>query len=366
MKKINLNLTSYGYPVIFLKNSDLYGQIKRFIAKKKVFIISDTVVGSLYLKDFKNLLEKEGILVHSYVFKAGEEQKSIKTLSEIIAYAVSSGIDRQYVVIALGGGVVGDISGFFASVYMRGLKYIQIPTTLLAMVDSSIGGKTAVNTESGKNIAGTFYQPLCVLINTEFLRTLDSRQLKNGMAEVIKYAVSFDKDFFEKLKDIFKKAVISQKDFDFIIYKSCKYKCEIVEKDEKETKGIRELLNFGHTFAHALETVTGYKNFLHGEAVVLGMIFVSKLAEKINFAKKGTCEELKQLLCSCGYELTVKLNKKPEQILNLMKRDKKSVSNKIKFVLPEKIGKIKAKIEVDDKIVINLIKDVLNEKNTCN
>jgi 3-dehydroquinate synthase len=140
---------------------------------------------------------------------------------------------------------------------MSGLKYIQVPTTLLAMVDSSVGGKTGVNTESGKNIIGTFYQPQCVLINTKFLHTLNSRHLKNGMAEVIKYAVSFDVKFFRKLKLIFEKAVISEKDFENIIYKSCRFKADIVRKDEKETKGLRELLNFGHTFAHALETVTG-------------------------------------------------------------------------------------------------------------
>lgn len=359
MKKINLKLTQ-SYPIIFLKGlSELSLILKGYLQQKKVLIISDTNVAEFYLDTVKALLTKDNILVHSYVFKAGEKQKTIKTLSDIIDYAMSVGIDRQYVVIALGGGVVGDIAGFFASVYMRGLKYIQLPTTLLAMVDSSIGGKTAVNTETGKNIAGTFYQPQCVLINPQFLHTLNSRHLKNGMAEVIKYAVSFDDKFFQQLKLIFNKSIISEQDFAYIIYKSCKYKADIVQEDEKETKGIRDLLNFGHTFAHALETVTKYKKFLHGEAVVLGMIFVCKLAEKISYAKKGTAEILEDMLINAGFNTKINIKYDHEKFLKVMKRDKKSISKKIKFVLPQRIGSIKSQIEVDDKTVLNLLKEVL-------
>lgn len=359
MKQINLKLMQ-SYPIIFLKDlDDLSLNIRTYLQQQKVFIISDTNVAEFYLNTVKALLTKDNILVHSYVFKAGEKQKTIKTLSDIINYAMSVGIDRQYVVIALGGGVVGDIAGFFASVYMRGLKYIQLPTTLLAMVDSSIGGKTAVNTDTGKNIVGTFYQPQCVLINAKFLHTLNSRHLKNGMAEVIKYAVSFDYKFFGQLKLIFNKSIISEKDFENIIYKSCKYKADIVQTDEKETKGIRELLNFGHTFAHALETITKYKKFLHGEAVVFGMIFVCKLAEKISYAKNGTTEILEDMLIDAGFKTKINVKYNADKFFAIMKRDKKSISNKIKFVLPQKIGLIKSQIEVDDKTVLNLLKEVL-------
>ncbi|MDD5021328.1 MAG: 3-dehydroquinate synthase [Endomicrobiaceae bacterium] len=359
MKQINLKV-SKSYPIVFLKNlEDLSLNLGMHLQQQKVFIVSDTNVAKFYLDSIKTLLAEDKILVHSYVFKAGEEQKTLGTLSRIIKYAVSVGIDRQYTVIALGGGVVGDIAGFFASVYMRGLKYIQVPTTLLAMVDSSVGGKTAVNTDSGKNIVGTFYQPECVLINTKFLQTLNSRHLKNGMAEVIKYAVSFDDKFFQQLKLIFNKSVISEKDFENIIYKSCKYKADIVQMDEKETKGIRELLNFGHTFAHALETITEYKKFLHGEAVVFGMIFVSKLAETISYAKKGTTKILEDILIDAGFDIKINSNYNADRFFAIMKRDKKSISNKIKFVLPKKIGNIKSKIEVDDKTVLNLLKEVL-------
>jgi len=359
MKQINLKV-SHGYPIIFLNNfNDLSAQLKKYLIQKKVFIISDTNVAAFYLSKIEGSLKKEKIDVKSYVFKAGEERKNIKILTDIVKYAMNSGIDRQHTVIALGGGVVGDIAGFFASVYMRGLKYIQVPTTLLAMVDSSVGGKTGVNTESGKNIIGTFYQPQCVLINTKFLRTLNSRHLKNGMAEVIKYAVSFDVKFFRELSLIFEKEFISEKDFENIIYKSCKFKADIVGKDEKETKGLRELLNFGHTFAHALETVTEYKEFLHGEAVAIGMLFVCELAERISFAKKNTASVLKKMLTAAGFCLNINKKYDPVKFFAVMKRDKKSVSDKIKFVLPKQIGLIKPKMEVDDKAVLNLLKEVL-------
>ena len=359
MKQINLKV-SHGYPIIFLNNfNDLSAQLKKYLIQKKVFIISDTNVAAFYLSKIEGSLKKEKIDVKSYVFKAGEERKNIKILTDIVKYAMNSGIDRQHTVIALGGGVVGDIAGFFASVYMRGLKYIQVPTTLLAMVDSSVGGKTGVNTESGKNIIGTFYQPQCVLINTKFLRTLNSRHLKNGMAEVIKYAVSFDVKFFRELSLIFEKEFISEKDFENIIYKSCKFKADIVGKDEKETKGLRELLNFGHTFAHALETVTEYKEFLHGEAVAIGMLFVCELAERISFAKKNTASVLKKMLTAAGFCLNINKKYDPVKFFAVMKRDKRSVSDKIKFVLPKQIGLIKPKMEVDDKAVLNLLKEVL-------
>lgn len=359
MKQINLKV-SHGYPIIFLNNfNDLSAQLKKYLIQKKVFIISDTNVAAFYLSKIEESLKKEKIDVKSYVFKAGEERKNIKILTDIVKYAMNSGIDRQHTVIALGGGVVGDIAGFFASVYMRGLKYIQVPTTLLAMVDSSVGGKNGVNTESGKNIIGTFYQPQCVLINTKFLRTLNSRHLKNGMAEVIKYAVSFDVKFFRELNLIFEKEFISEKDFENIIYKSCKFKADIVGKDEKETKGLRELLNFGHTFAHALETVTEYKEFLHGEAVAIGMLFVCELAERISFAKKNTASVLKEMLTAAGFCLNINKKYDPVKFFAVMKRDKKSVSDKIKFVLPKQIGLIRPKMEVDDKAVLNLLKEVL-------
>lgn len=360
MKLINLNLKTNSYPIIFSRDcKDLTAYLKKYLPYRKIFFISDTNVSKLYLKKIIRLCKREKFCVYSYVFKAGEKQKNMETLVKLYDYALNIGIDRQFAVAALGGGVVGDTAGFFSSTYMRGLKFIQIPTTLLAMVDSSVGGKTGVNIKNGKNIAGTFYQPQFVFINMRFLRTLDPKQLKNGMAEVIKYAVSFDKRFFIKLNLMFQKATITERDFEYIIFKCCKFKADIVEKDEKEISGVRELLNFGHTFAHALETATNYKLFLHGEAVAVGILFAAMLSYKLKFCNLDTKRQIENILLNAGF--CGKLNKKtdPVQLLNFMKKDKKSVSKKIKFVLPKTIGAVCPKMEVGDKIVLETIEEIL-------
>jgi len=359
MKSIKLNLKSNSYPVIFSDNNeDLVSCCKRYLPNRKIFFISDTNVAKVYLKEIEKIFRNEGFEIFSYVFKAGEEQKNIKTLTDLYNYALSIGIDRKFTVLALGGGVVGDTAGFFASTYMRGIKIIQVPTSLLAMVDSSVGGKTGVNVEKGKNIAGTFYQPKFVFINIQFLKSLSPEHIKNGMAEIIKYAVSFDEKFFGRLDLILKKSIITEQDFKEIIYKCCKFKADIVQKDEKEVSGVRELLNFGHTFAHALETITKYKYFLHGEAVAVGILFAAMLAEKIKFCDSSTKQKIEEILSNAGFDhkISGKLNR--NMLLNLMKKDKKSVSRIIRFVLPKKIGQICSGIEVDDKIILKTIGEI--------
>jgi len=360
MKNIILNLENKSYPIVFSEDFKiLTACFKKYLSNRKIFFISDSNVSKLYIKQLENLCVKENFTVFSYAFKAGEENKNLNTLAKIYNYALSCGIDRQYAVAALGGGVVGDTAGLFASTYMRGLKLIQIPTTLLAMVDSSIGGKTGVNIENGKNIVGTFYQPQFVFINVLFLKTLESKQLRNAMAEIIKYAVSFDEKFFNELNLILNKSIITEKDFKKIIYQCCKFKADIVCKDEKEVTGIRELLNFGHTFGHALETVTKYGKFLHGEAVALGILFAARLSEKIKFCNSQTREKIEKIIFDSGFNMKIDKKINPKKILGLMQNDKKSVSKKIKFVLPKKIGQIFSRIEVDDKIVLSAIKEML-------
>ncbi len=357
---ISLNRVNFVSSIVLInKIKEIILCFKKNKLSKKVFIVTDSNVANIYLSKTTKLFKNNGFVVFSYIFKAGEEQKSFKTLTDIYEYALKCGVDRQYNVIALGGGVVGDISGLFASTYMRGLNLVQIPTTLLAMVDSSIGGKTAVNTKNGKNIIGTFYQPQFIFINSEFLKTLDMRQLKNGMAEVIKYAISFDERFFNQLSYKVNNSVLTNTDFSQIIYKCCKFKADIVHEDERETKGIRQFLNFGHTFAHALETITKYKKFLHGEAVAIGMLFAVKLATKINMCDKDVELKVKDLLESFCFDLKPKISCNIKNLLSLMKKDKKSVSNKIKFVLPTKIGKVISNIEVSDKLVLQTMKEVL-------
>ncbi|MDD3053058.1 MAG: 3-dehydroquinate synthase [Endomicrobiaceae bacterium] len=359
MRLIKLKLKLNSYPIIFSDNNeDLITYFKKYLSNRKIFFISDTNVSKFYLKQLQKLCLQEKFNVYSYVFKAGEGQKTIDTLNKLYNYALSVGIDRQFAVVALGGGVVGDTAGFFASTYMRGLKLVQVPTSLLAMVDSSIGGKTGVNIEKGKNIVGAFYQPQFVFVNTQFLKTLDPKHLKNGMAEIIKYAISFDQKFFNKLNLIFQKSIITEKDFKDIIYQCCKFKADIVQRDEKEVTGIRELLNFGHTFAHALETITKYKQFLHGEAVAIGILFVAILAEKIKFCDLATKQKIEEILINAGFNEKISKKLNHNTLLNLMKKDKKSVSQIIKFVLPRKIGQICSRIEVNDQIILKAIEEI--------
>ena len=360
MKSIDIKLKNNPYKIIFSDNyKDLLNNFKKYLPNRKVFFISDTNVSKIYLKKIISLLKKENFIIEYFVIKAGEQSKNINTLTSIYNYALKVGIDRKFAVAALGGGVVGDISGLFASTYMRGLDFIQIPTSLLAMVDSSIGGKTGIDLEMGKNVVGTFYQPKFVYVNSTFLETLKSEHIKNGMGEIIKYAITFSSKFFNELNSILNKSIINKQDFNKIIYESCKFKAKIVEEDEKERKGVRELLNFGHTFGHALETITKYKKFLHGEAVVVGMLFVAELANKIKFCDNITTQKIKEIITNAGFNENINLKINVNKLLNIMKKDKKSVSKKIRFVLPKKIGKAVSGIELDNNIILNTIKDFI-------
>lgn len=360
MKRINVKLKNNPYPIIFSNNyTDLINSFKKYLSNRKIFFVTDTNVSKIYLKKISLLLKKERFITESFVFKAGEQSKNIKTLTEIYNYALQVGLDRKYTVVALGGGVVGDVAGLFAATYMRGLDFIQVPTSLLAMVDSSIGGKTGIDLEMGKNVVGAFYQPKFVYVNSDFIKTLKPEHIKNGMGEVIKYAVTFSTKFFDELNIILNKSIISKKDFNKIIYESCKFKAKIVEEDEKERKGIRELLNFGHTFGHALETVTKYKKYLHGEAVVIGMLFVAELSDKIKFCDNITKQKIRDIVVNAGFKDKINLKVNSGKLLELMKKDKKSVSKKIRFVLPQKIGKAVTGMEIKDSIILKTIEEFI-------
>jgi len=319
---INIKLKTNKYDIIVSQSeNDFFTSLKKTIRTNTFFVITDKNVEKLHLKYFTNLLNQKNYNFKVSTIPAGEIGKSIKSLSFLYTKALEVGIDRKSCVISLGGGIVGDIAGFFAATYMRGINYVQVPTTLLAMTDSSVGGKTAVNIKDGKNIVGAFYQPNFVWINSYFLNTLPKRHIKNGLAEVIKYAFVFDKKFYDYLSNIMTNDVISSKDFNCIICKSCLYKAKTIEKDEKETAGLRAILNFGHTFAHALET---YK-------------------------------EVEKLLKKAGFTLNVKIDE--QQLLTLMKKDKKSVDGNIKFILLKNIGRTVSNY-VKDNIVLDTLKNL--------
>lgn len=366
MKKVKVKLKTNSYKILISDSQkNFVSELKKKIKSNNIYIITDKTVAALHLKFLIKILETAGFAVKTAVLPAGESAKSLKSLSFLYDDALKKFVDRKTCVVALGGGVVGDIAGFFAATYMRGIKYVQIPTTLLAMTDSSVGGKTAANTNGGKNIAGVFYQPALVWINSKYLETLPERQIRNGLAEVIKYAFILDKSFYSYLSNIFENGVISSKDFEFMIYKSCKHKAKVVTKDEKETKGLREILNFGHTLAHAIETATKYKKFLHGEAVAIGMLFAAKLSVELKLCKKETYNKVENLLKTMVFGLNIS-PLKAKTIVNLMKQDKKSLNGNIRFVLLKDIGKSVSGIAVDNKKVEKALRAFIldNKKNS--
>ncbi len=311
-------------------NQDLYeathGQKRLVVMSKKVY--------DLYFNEL-NFSEEE-----VFVLKDGEKEKNYKNYLKIMKRAIERGLTRNDVMIAVGGGVIGDITGFVASTYMRGIDFIQVPTTLLSAVDSSVGGKTAIDLAEAKNIIGTFYQPKAVYININFLDTLDKRQFMSGMGEILKYAFIEESCHYENPLYLFEfltlgcEKIMEKEPLTIIrMIEYCLHlKIAVVNQDEKEG-GLRKILNFGHTLAHALETITKYKKYTHGEAVVLGMFFIIDWAYKKEYISYSYYRLSKELLTKYGFK---PLNKKypTEKLVEIMKKDKKASSDKITFIIP--------------------------------
>ncbi len=302
-------------------------------------IITDNQVEKLYSTKVKHSLEKSGFKTKILSFSAGETSKNLQTVSNLYDGLVTLKPERKSGIIALGGGVPGDIAGFVAATYLRGIPFIQVPTTLLAQVDSSVGGKVGIDHAGGKNLIGAFHQPSAVLIDTNTLKTLDDRQLKAGLAEIIKHGVIADVGLFSRIEQELDKLLAVDDDvYREIIPWNCQIKAYVVEQDERE-QGLRAILNFGHTIGHAIESLTSYGRYLHGEAVAIGMLVESLLGEKLGITPPEVIERLKDLLIRAGYDLT-----KPEllsgQLLGSMARDKKVQYGKLRFVLPTEIGKV--------------------------
>lgn len=315
--------------------SKIPAHLKSLKLGQKFAIITDSKVEKLYALSFSRLLKNNGIENEIFTFKEGETSKNLKTVETLASKMIEKGFDRQDAIIALGGGVVGDIAGFLASIYMRGISYIQIPTTLLAMVDSSIGGKTGVDLPQGKNLIGTFTQPKAVFIDTNFLKTLPQTQIRNGLAEIIKYGVIRDKKLFEFIEQNLEKILtLDQTALNKIIEHSVKIKTKIVEQDEKE-KGLRMILNYGHTYGHAIEKMSNFK-LLHGYAIAIGMVLANKLAIEKKLLKPTDSERIKKLFTKAG--LPVITMKNPT--LKDLQSDKKKSGELISFVLPKKIGEV--------------------------
>ena len=302
----------------------------------KILIVTDDGLPKKYLAEIKKLIPKSK-KVYIYSLPAGEKSKSLKSFNLILENLASLKFDRTDCLIALGGGMVGDITGFVASSYLRGIDFIQIPTTLLSQVDSSVGGKTAINISQGKNLVGAFYNPKKVFISLSYLQTLSEKEYRSGLGEVVKYAFILNKRLHRILKSN-SNLVLSRnlKVLEEVVYESIKTKSKIVTKDEKEN-GVRALLNFGHTFGHAIEAKNNYKGVSHGEAVVLGMIIASEISYLENYITKKELEEIKNLITSLGLSGNYKKYKYADLKPYLM-NDKKVSKGKLNLILLNKIG----------------------------
>ncbi|MDX8396585.1 MAG: 3-dehydroquinate synthase [Mariprofundaceae bacterium] len=311
--------------------SQLFGETLRCL------IISNEVVAPLYLDVVKQSLEQTGWQVSEYIVPDGEKYKTVETWSSMMDALMESRLSRNEPVIALGGGVVGDMTGFAASCYRRGIPFIQIPTTLLAQVDSSVGGKTAVSHPHGKNMIGAFYQPKLVWIDPNVLQTLEKKQLHAGLAEVIKYGAIWDRNFFDYIHAQ-ADALLALNDnvVSKAIVESCRYKAEIVMQDETE-QGARALLNLGHTFGHAIESMTHYTAYLHGEAVAIGMSMAARLSEQRGDASCGTEDVMNKALLALGLPIKPPIFSS-DQWLDAMGHDKKNIGSKIRYILMRDIG----------------------------
>ena len=317
---------------------------KRQVGPPFAVIITDSNVASTHAATVHQSLAADGWRSEIEILPAGETSKSLDVLSNIYDRLIEWNADRRTLIIAVGGGVVGDAAGFIAATFMRGLPYIQVPTTLLSAVDSSVGGKTGVNHPRAKNMIGSFYQPIGVFIDTATLETLPDREYRAGLAEVVKYGVILDAEFLSYLENHVQDINSRKPDvLRHIIGQSCQLKADVVEEDEFETKGLRAALNYGHTFGHAFEALAGYGELLHGEAVAIGMVHASRLAERRGLIDSSLTERQIALLHALHLPTTLPggLTISTDDVLSRMRLDKKSVAGSLRFILPTKAGTVK-------------------------
>lgn len=337
MKSLLVKLSEKNYHV-YIENDlldHIGSEIKKIYRGRKIAIITDENVNNFYGERIKNSLEKSNYLVHTIVVEPGEKSKSINTLAEVFSKLLDFGITKSDLIIAFGGGVTGDLGGFAASTLLRGIPLIQVPTSLLAQVDSSIGGKVAIDMPKGKNLIGSFYHPEAVFIDPLLLKTLDRRFLYDGMAEVIKYGCIKNRDLFDKLMNIGSEKELFY-NIEEIIYSCCRIKRDIVERDEKDL-GERMILNFGHTIGHAIEKCFDFTRYTHGEAVAIGMHTIIRKSEEDKMTPPGMAEAIRKNLRK--YNLPFELPQiKKEEIIKAINLDKKSRGEYIDIILLKDIG----------------------------
>ncbi|MBI5846425.1 MAG: 3-dehydroquinate synthase [Nitrospirae bacterium] len=362
MNKIRVELGERSYTIAtgsgILK--DLGKSLERFDFSKKAAIVSNPTVYDLYGKALAASLTGSGFEIIEIILPDGEEYKNLLSVERIYEQLLRMRFDRRSVVIALGGGVIGDIAGYAASTYMRGIDFIQVPTTLLAQVDSSVGGKTGVNHALGKNMIGTFWQPRLVWVDISTLHTLSRRNFLAGMAEIIKYGIIWDSTFFDFLEKKRETLLsLNPDDLIHIIRRSCEIKADVVSRDERES-GLRAILNFGHTIGHAIETATGYTTFLHGEAVGIGMHVEAMIAHEVGLISSEEVSRIQHLIKIFGLPTEIPAGIDLSAFFDAMKLDKKTVSGDVKFILPEQIGRVKIQGNIPGKAVQQAVQKTLS------
>ena len=354
MKTLQVELGHRSYPIYI--GADLLSQAElytRHIKARQVMVVTNTTIAPLYLdKVLKNL---QGFAVETVILPDGEQFKTLETVTYIFDKLLAGKFSRNATLIALGGGVIGDLGGFAAACYQRGIAFVQIPTTLLAQVDSSVGGKTGVNHPLGKNMIGAFYQPQCVIADADVLDTLDDRQLSAGLAEVIKYGLIRDLEFFEWLEANINALLARDKQaLAYAIERSCLNKAQIVSEDETET-GVRATLNLGHTFGHAIETGAGYGTYLHGEAVAIGTCQAADLSRRKGWLSDADVDRIIALFKKCNLPTQPPEQLDSDRFLELMAVDKKNVNGQIRLILLSKIGVATLPIDVDKDLLIQTL-----------
>jgi 3-dehydroquinate synthase len=346
MPTLNVDLGERSYPIYI--ETGLFNQagfLLSAIQGKQCAIVTNETVAPLFLNSIKKPLSEAGISSFDIILPDGEQYKTIEFFNVVLTQLLENRAARDTTLIALGGGVIGDMGGFAAACYQRGIPFIQVPTTLLSQVDSSVGGKTAVNHPLGKNMIGAFYQPKAVFIDTNSLSTLPEREFCAGMAEVIKYGIMYDGDFFSWIEN--QSTTIKNRDADalrYVIARCCAIKAKVVNLDEKE-HGVRALLNLGHTFGHAIEAEKGYGVWLHGEAVAAGMVLAARLAMLRNWVTASEFRRIESLLRVFNLPIAGPLDMSTEQYIQHMQHDKKVLSGKMRFIVPTTIGEAKV---IDD------------------
>jgi 3-dehydroquinate synthase len=361
MNTVRVELGSRSYPITIGSGIllDVGRSIKQLDFSGSIALVSNTTVFPLYGATVSRSLSASGFSCTEIILPDGEEFKTMASAEKICEAMLRARLDRTSVLVALGGGVIGDLAGFAASVYMRGIDFIQVPTTLLAQVDSSVGGKTGVNHPLGKNMIGTFWQPRFVWIDIDTLLSLPRREFVAGVAEIIKYGIIWDQEVFDFLEKNARNVLNLERDpITHIISRSCEIKANIVARDEREG-GLRAILNFGHTIGHALETATRYTSFLHGEAVAAGMYVEAEIARLLGIMRSEEVLRIRRLLSAYGLPSAIPEDIDLDLFFDSMKLDKKAVSGALRFILPDRIGNVTIHSSVPESVIRQAVEQAI-------